>query len=129
MRLTAVVPAFIFCCVTIFGNGSAHAQSVSLYCPRPSQAGGDMIIKVDYANNSISYSDQDQATPIVSSAVISDINISWTQTELWSFSGSAGHLVKYSLNRISGEIQYNYTDTDGMQKTGSRKCAKPTPQF
>jgi hypothetical protein len=88
-----------------------------------------MIIKVDYANNSISYSDQDQATPIVSSAVISDINISWTQTELWSFSGSAGHLVKYSLNRISGEIQYNYTDTDGMQKTGSRKCAKPTPQF
>ena len=88
---------------------------------------------IDYPGNTITYYDQfpdgHRSAPIVSTPIITDTTIGWSQTELWPWQDQDGHLVTYSLSRISGQIEYHSINGQGLPETGLPNCVSAKPQF
>ena len=93
--------------------------------------GGSTTIAVDYGSNSLTYvenyADGRDTPVIVSRANITETNISWTQTEAWA--DRSLHVVSYNLSRISGELNFSYSDSNGRPKTGRRTCVTAKQRF
>jgi len=118
--------------ISVLLLGTLEAQAVELFCPKKGTPTG-FVLSIDYANNSVTYTDQftdgHRSPPITSSAAITDTTIAWAQEESWPWQDANLHHVTYSINRISGEIEYHSINGAGQPETGTRICVNANPQF
>jgi tetratricopeptide (TPR) repeat protein len=109
---------------------TAAAAVESWFCQWYSEKEVGTFISVDHERRSLTYFErhavgQDKPA-IVSRATITETDISWMQTETFP-QQTRQTLVKYSLRRGSGELDYSYTSSSGDPRTNRLNCVKAKP--
>lgn len=110
----------------------AEASVESVYCQwYATDKVGGTYITVDHGRGSLTYVERDTAglskPAIVSRANITETTIAWTQTETFP-NQTRSTVVRYSLGRMSGELDYWYTSSTGESRTSRLNCIKTKVQ-
>lgn len=99
----------------------------SVFCQWYANNMAGTVITVDLGHGSLTYfereADGQHKPAIVSMANITETNIGWTQTETFP-NQTRPTIVRYSLSRISGELDYWYTSASGEPRTNRLNCVK-----